>query len=321
MSKTYSDLEMSHNSISSFPHHLSMNNEESSTKSIGIIGATGLVGESLLSLFTQTGWGVTAYYRGKSAPLTEGVEWLPLPPQTHSNEPHSSQNEKIIKNWVCTAPIWVLPEYFALFESYGIRRLVALSSTSRFTKIDSSDPEEQALSRRLAEAESSVQEWAETRGVEWVILRPTLIYGFGRDKNIAEIARFIRRFGFFPLLGKAQGLRQPIHVQDVAKACLAAMESSAATNRAYNISGRETLSYREMIMRVFTCMNRFPLLLPVPLFAFRIACALLRLLPRYKHWSAAMAERMNKDMVFDHSEATRDLEFKPRVFELFPEDI
>lgn len=288
---------------------------------MGIIGATGLVGESLLSLLTQTGWGVTAYYRGKSAPLAEGVEWLPLPPKPHTAESHSSQNERTIKNWVCTAPIWILPDYFNLLESYGIRRLVVLSSTSRFTKIDSSDPEEQAISRRLAEAESSVQEWAETRGVEWIILRPTLIYGFGRDKNIAEIARFIRRFGFFPLLGKAQGLRQPIHVQDVANACLAAMESSAATNRAYNISGRETLSYREMIRRVFTCMDRLPMLLPVPLFAFRIACALLRLLPRYKHWSAAMAERMNKDMVFDHSEATEDLGFKPRVFELFPEDI
>jgi hypothetical protein len=60
---------------------------------------------------------------------------------------------------------------------------------------------------------------------------------------------------------------------------------------------------------------------PVPLFAFRIACALLRFLPRYKDWSAAMAERMNKDMVFDHSEAARDLGIKPRAFELFPEDI
>ncbi len=64
------------------------------------------------------------------------------------------------------------------------------------------------------------------QGVEWVILRPTLIYGHGRDKNITEIARFIRRFGFFPLLGKANGLRQPIHVEDVAEACFAALRIS-----------------------------------------------------------------------------------------------
>ncbi len=37
-------------------------------------------------------------------------------------------------------------------------------------------------------------------------------------------------------------------------------------------------------------------LLPVPLFAFRVAVALLRHLPRYRNWSSAMAERMNRDL-------------------------
>jgi uncharacterized protein YbjT (DUF2867 family) len=313
------DLAVKHKSITSFPHHLSLNAETPSTQKIGVLGATGLVGECLVWLLTEAGCGVTAYYRNTTPPSTEGVEWLPLPQPDTAAGPHVP-NGKIVKQWVCTAPIWALPEYFAWLESQGVRRLVVLSSTSHFTKQDSSDPEERAVSRRLAEAETKVQQWAESGGIEWVILRPTLIYGFGRDRNIAEIARFIRRFGFFPLFGKAQGLRQPIHVQDVAHACLAALESSAATNRTYNLSGGETLSYRDMIIRIFTGMGRFPLLLPVPLGAFRVACALFRLFPRYRHWSAAMAERMNRDMAFDHGPAARDLAFKPRTFALFPED-
>jgi uncharacterized protein YbjT (DUF2867 family) len=308
-----------HNSIISFPHHLSLNAAKPASKNLAVIGATGLVGECLLALSTEAGWRVTAYYRGESAPSPEGIEWLPLPEPGAAAAP-PAPSETAVKYWICTAPIWILPEHFALLESQGVRRLVTLSSTSRFTKKNSSDAEEQAVSRRLAEAEARVQQWAESGGVEWVILRPTLIYGLGRDGNIAEIARFVRRFGFFPLFGKAQGLRQPIHVQDVAHACLAALESSAAANRAYNLSGGETLSYRNMIIRIFTCMGRFPLLLPVPLFAFRVACALFRLFPRYRHWSSAMAERMNRDMVFDHSPAARDLAFKPRAFALFPED-
>jgi uncharacterized protein YbjT (DUF2867 family) len=309
-----------HDSTASFSHRLSLNDAEPSIKNLGIIGATGLVGECLLSLSSKSGWRITAFYRGKSAPSTEGIEWLPLP-QPGAVAAFPSSSGKAARYWICTAPIWVLTEYFALLESQGVRRLVALSSTSRFTKTDSSDPEEQAVSRRLAEAETRVQAWAEAQGVEWVILRPTLIYGFGRDRNIAEIARLIRRFGFFPLFGRAQGLRQPIHAQDVADACLAALESPAAIDRAYNLSGGETVSYRDMVIRVFAAMDRFPLLLPVPLFAFRAACALLRLFPRYRHWSAAMAERMNRDMVFDHGPAAQDLAFKPRAFALLPEDI
>jgi nucleoside-diphosphate-sugar epimerase len=166
-----------------------------------------------------------------------------------------------------------------------------------------------------------VQAWAANHGVEWVILRPTLIYGLGRDKNITEIARFIQRFGFFPLFGKADGLRQPVHAKDVAAACVAALRAPAAANRAYNLSGGETLAYRDMVVRVFAALGRTPRLLPVPLSAFRLAVALLRWLPRYRHWSAAMAERMNRDLVFDHAEAARDLAFKPKTFLLSEQDV
>jgi hypothetical protein len=56
----------------------------------------------------------------------------------------------------------------------------------------------------------------------------------------------------------------------------------------------------------------------VPLSAFRLA---VRWLPRYQHWTAAMAERMNRDLVFDHAKATQDLAFKPRGFVLSMQDV
>ena len=108
----------------------------------------------------------------------------------------------------------------------------------------------------------------EGSGVDWVILRPTLIYGLGQDKNISEIVRLIRRFGFFPLVGQAKGLRQPVHAEDVATACLSALEKTDVVNRAYNLSGGETLSYREMINRVFTALGRRPRLIPYRSLAF-----------------------------------------------------
>ena len=233
----------------------------------------------------------------------------------------TKSGDDVTPYWICVAPIWVLPDYFDLLDSQGACRIVALSSTSRFTKDDSADPEEQAVARRLADAEARVQEWAKSRGVEWTILRPTLIYGFGKDKNIAEIARFIRRFGFFPLFGKANGLRQPIHAADVAGACMAALQAPCATNRAYNISGGETLTYRNMVTRIFTALGHRPYFLAVPLWAFSLAVTMLRPLPRYRKWSTAMAERMNRDLVFDHVEADRDLGFQPRAFVLSIDDL
>lgn len=281
---------------------------------VGLIGATGLVGTTLIPLLLGKGAKVHAVCRNGCPSRTDGLSW------STASALHEFGNDPIT-DWLSTAPIDALPRYFSIFERNHARRIVALSSTSRFTKADSSDTDEAALSHKLKQSEEDLRSWAESQGIEWVILRPTLIYGHGQDKNIAEIARIIRRFGFFPMLGSALGKRQPIHVEDVAAACLSAMYAPQARNRAYNISGGETLPYREMVSRVFTALRRRPRLVPIPLVAFKFAVFCLRLLPRYRNWSSAMAERMNHDLVFDHSDAARDFGFSPRLFELNVEDI
>ncbi len=280
----------------------------------GVLGATSLVGECLLRQLTQDQWQVTAFSRQPVTQSHTQISWQQLdsPAQTR---PHPDPHKKIA-TWFCIAPIWILPAHFNLLLAHGTRRIIVLSSTSRFTKNNSSDPGEQAIARRLADHEAQLSRWAAANEIEWIILRPTLIYGYGRDKNITEIARFIRRFGFFPLLGAAHGLRQPIHAEDVAAACLAALTAHHVSNRAYNLTGLETLSYRDMVQRIFTALGQRPRLLTVSPYFFQLAIKGLRSLPRYRHWTPAMAERMNTDLVFDDSDARRDLHFSPRPLNL-----
>lgn len=283
----------------------------------GLLGANSLVGECLIQQLSKDGRHTFAFYRHPPDNNTEtGVTWLhlPAPLPTHAEAPQ-------IKDWLCVAPIWVLPQYFGMIEGRGARRVVALSSTSLFVKGDSSNRSEQEMARRLAEGERALRVWADTHGIEWVSLRPTLIYGRGRDKNLTEIVRFVRRWGFFPLLGKADGLRQPVHAEDVAAACVSALTEPAAANRTYNLSGGETLPYREMVCRIFAAVGKPPYLVTIPRWLFRLAVTALRLLPRYKYWTAEMAERMNRDLVFDHADAARDLGFSPRPFRMSPEDL
>jgi nucleoside-diphosphate-sugar epimerase len=284
---------------------------------IAVLGGTSVVGQCLLSLLRQNNRKNFAYSRRAVHKSTEDTIWRVWP--TTTGTPADPQD--IIPFWICLAPIWALPEYFHLLETTGIKRLVALSSTSRFTKHGSVESKDQLIASRLAQAESDIQKWAENLGIEWVILRPTLIYGLGRDKNISEICKLIRRFRLFPLLGKAAGLRQPVHAQDVAIACVAALQAPAAANHSYNISGGEVLTYREMIRRIFIGLDKRPRLLTVPIAAFQLAILGLRLVPRYRTWTTAMAERMNVDMVFDHSDAARDFGFSPRPFTLLSEDL
>lgn len=262
------------------------------------------MGETLVPLLKAEGWQVTEFSRRR-----------PHTPEAGGPAPHP------VPFWISLVPIWVLPGYALQMEERGVRHIVALSSTSLFSKKDSSARQEQAVAHRLVEGEEWLAAWACSRGVEWIVLRPTLIYGQGRDRNISEIARFIRRFGFFPIFGEATGLRQPVHVEDVARACSAALELPGEEGRAYNLSGGETLSYRDMVCRIFAALGRKPRLVAVPIPLFAFALSFLRLFPRYRHWRLAMAERMNHDLVFDHASAARDFGFAPRAFAPGPQDV
>lgn len=291
--------------------------------SVGVLGATSMVGQSLLPQLADAGWHVAAFSRrsrtyGQSADENARIVFRRL---GGSGGDHMEAGQREIAHWVSLAPVWVLPDYFPMLTACRARRVVALGSTSLFTKKASPDPAEQNTADRLRDGERQFIAWAEANGIEWVILRPTLIYGLGRDRNICEIARFIARFGFFPLFGAAQGLRQPIHVEDVAAACAAALQSARAANHAYDLSGAERLTYREMVARVFDAMGKPARFVTVPLAVFRLAVMCLRIWPRFRNWSAAMAERMNADQVFDHAEAIRDLGISPRPFQPVKTDL
>lgn len=279
---------------------------------IGVLGASSYVGSCLLTRLQDSYRSVIAFSRKEQDESRPNIHWYRV-----NNLPDNIQ----IGTWISAAPIWVLIDLLPYIKRSGAVRIVALSSTSSFTKIHSRDMQEKAIAEKLINAEDDLKDWAESEGIDWCIFRPTLIYGLGRDKNICEIARFIKRYHFFPLVREATGLRQPVHADDVACACISAMNSIAPLCRTLNLSGRGVISYKEMVGHVFVALGYRRRIISCPLILLRIGVALLRLFPRYQYLSVAMFERMREDLVFDHSEAKRVLHFNPRSFELSEEDL
>lgn len=286
-----------------------------------LTGATGLVGLELLPLLLHHSFVVRALSRrprrasGEGPPGPGRVTWLEA---DLSSPPVRGAGLPPAECFLHAAPIWLLPTWVPAAADAGVRRLVAVSSTSRFTKRESSSPPERELARRLAEAEEAVMKACGERAIRWTIFRPTLIYGRGRDRNVGDIARVLRRTGVFPVAGRGAGLRQPVHAADVAAACLAALDRPATFDRAYELPGGETLSYAEMVSRIARGVGRTPRVLHVPLPLLRAALAVARRLPGLAHLTPDVADRMNTDLVFDAGAARRDFGYDPRPF-LFPD--
>ena len=213
---------------------------------------------------------------------------------------------------ISLAPLWLLPPALPALLDGGLRRLVAVSSTSRWTKAASSVASERGVARRLAEAEDAVADACARAGVAWTVLRPTLVYAEGRDRNVTRLAGLARRWGVLPLAGPGAGRRQPVHADDLAAALPAVLAAQATAGRAYDLPGGETLTYAHMCRRVLEGLGRTPRLLHVPPPLWRAGLALAS--PLLPGATAAMGERMAEDLVFDPRPAERDFGWRPRAF-------
>lgn len=272
---------------------------------VGVVGAASLPGAFAAQILHDSNLSVARFSRKER----EG-RWFRL----------TDAPTQQIRAWIDFGHIWTFDERRDAIKARGAEKIVIVSSTSRFTKSLVGSGKENDIARKMADGEDRFSAWCEANNIEWVILRPTLIYGLGKDKNISEIARMIRRFGLFPIFGAGKGKRQPVHAYDVANACAQALRSSAR-NKSYNISGGEVLPYREMVKRIFIALGMTPRMPTVPLPVFRAALMVLNRIPRFSHWSPQMAERMNLDMAFDNSEARQDFGFDPQAFDLSVEDV
>jgi nucleoside-diphosphate-sugar epimerase len=277
-----------------------------------VIGATGLVGGYLLGHLVRNG--EIPYALSRSARTGSGADWI-----VGDLEQPDNLQIPAIATLYCTADAKLLARALHRFLAPALKRVIVFSSTSVLTKLDSEVADERDGLKRLADAEEEIGELCGASGVAWTILRPTLIYAEGRDTNITPLSRLIRRFGFMPLVGGAAGLRQPVHAEDLAFGAIAAAASPAAANKFYSLPGGETLSYHEMIGRIFDGMKLSRRTLPIPAPIWRAAFVAIK--PLFPGANVAMGIRMMKDMTFDATPAITDFGWKPRGFHpVFPRE-
>lgn len=291
-----------------------------SGEAVVVTGAASQIGWFLLPRLAEAGFTVVAVSRRDpvSATARFGAQWAGHGRvqwrQDDINRP-GAQWARGAKRWIHLGPLELAGARVAEASAVGVRQVVAFGSTSRYTKANSSAAVEQRLVARLLAGESALASRSEAAGAAWTLFRPTLIHGAGLDRNVMVIAGAIRRFGLFPLVGGGRGLRQPVHADDLAAACVSVLGREAAARCAYDLSGGEVLSYRAMVERVFEALERPARFLPVPVAVVGLALRALSLLPRYRDFNPEMARRMAADMVFGHEAATRDFGYRPRGFE------
>lgn len=276
-----------------------------------VFGGSGQIGAPLLDRLHDAGWCVTAVSR---TPRNDepGLHWLQGGFDPQGIDVGAELPREVDAIFSC-GPLDHFARWYAA-SRVETGRVLAFGSTSIDIKRGSSDRAERDVAQRLREGEQRVFDTAAARNANATLLRPTLVYGAGRDRTLTRIAELAQRWGRFVLPRNAEGRRQPVHVADLAQAAFDACDATAAHGQAYALPGGETLPYRDMVARVLATLEPPPSLIEVPSPLFALALLGARALGRVGGFGDAAVARMRSDLVFDVAPARRDFGYAPRPF-------
>lgn len=197
-----------------------------------------------------------------------------------------------------------VPGLVRLLERHGVNRAVFTSTTAIYTTLEAP-----SRAARLAAEDGVTQS-----RLSWTILRPTMIYGTARDRNIARLLRLLRRAPVYPVVAGGRALQQPIYVEDLADAVVRTLDAPGTIGRSYNLAGAAPLPYKDLVQTAARAMGRSVRLVDVPSEIVLGAIGLASWLRLPTIITAEQVRRLAENKAFDYAEAVRDFGFQARTF-------
>ncbi len=274
-----------------------------------VTGGTGFTGSHVVPLLLKNGYEVRCLYRptsDRSVPLRAQptIEWV-LGDVSDPKALASSMGGSDVLVNIASLGFGHADSIIRAAQDAGIQRAIFVSTTAIFTQLNA-----KSKSVRMA-AEQAI----ESSGLKYTILRPTMIYGGPRDRNMWRLIRFMRYSPVIPVFGDGNYLQQPIYVGDVAQAILSCLCNDQTIRKSYNIAGKVPLTYNQVIDTIVGQINRRVWKIHIPVSP---VVGLLKVFERFHIPSPIKAEqvmRLNENKAFTYADAERDFGFSPLSFE------
>lgn len=106
-------------------------------------------------------------------------------------------------------------------------------------------------------------------GVQNVVLRPTLMFGWFDRKHLGWLSRFMQKVPVFPIPGDGRYMRQPMYVGDFCNIIISCIESRMS-GHIFNITGLEKVDYIDIIRSIKQATKSRTLILNIPYGIFQI---------------------------------------------------
>ena len=118
----------------------------------------------------------------------------------------------------------------------------------------------------------AAEELVRHSGLDWTILRPSLIYGYDEHDRLLNLLRLTLSWPFdflqlysFPLLNGGESGIQPVSVREVARCFALAPAKEAAIGRTFDLVGPVSFSWREMVLNIMSALGKQGIYEEVPI--------------------------------------------------------
>lgn len=271
-----------------------------------VTGATGFVGRQLAADLIASGADVRAVVRSTGGmAMTPGIETIVVPSIGRTTD-WSRALEGVDAVVHLAAQVHdtsrVTPAAVARYDEVnahgtgrlasevaraGVRRLVFVSSikamgeatTERpYVETDPPAPED-AYGRSKLEGERLLVNVAASSSLEWVVVRPPLVYGPGVKANFLAMLRWVERGWPLPL-GALRSRRSMINVWNLSDLLMTCVDHPCAAGQILLASDGEDLTIPELLRAIARAMNRNLRLVDVPPALLEIGATLVGLGPQ-----------------------------------------
>lgn len=190
-------------------------------------------------------------------------------------------------------------------KSYKDPRLILVGTTGVFsTKKEYSFPYKK------------IEKELKNKRKNYVLLRPSLIYGSERDKNMFRLIKFISKYKFFLSFGNGDNTLQPVYYKDVSWSIYKSLTIDKLEGE-FNITGKECITYKKMLLIVFRKLNLKPRIINVPIWPSILIAKILETFFNEKSpIRSEQIERLQENKCFNYDMSSDQFGYKPTEFSL-----
>lgn len=148
-------------------------------------------------------------------------------------------------------------------------------------------------------------------GLEWTIVRPTLVIGDGGGVEFRMFADFVCKFPVYPMPGGGVSKKRPVRSVDLVKGIAAAGLTRDAVGKTYALAGPEVMTMAEMARRVLKQAGLRYWMVPLPWWLARMLAVFKNRIGGRRVSAEQALAGFLYDAVPDIENAEKDLDYHP----------